>query len=161
QRYPYHLPDELPVAEAIVVLGGSTGSNRPNWFEPYDRRSTVTRVDTAAALYHAGRAPRVIVSVAALDGTVSEAQIMANNLRQLGVTDEDIIQESRSYTNYEHATYTAQLLKAMNLNRAQQVTDALHLPRAMCVSRTHEVIDIATRSPPQFPVSEGTSVPFW
>src|SRR5690606_26145150 len=91
QRYPYKPPDELPTAQAIVVLGGSTASHRANWFEPYDKASTVTRVDTAAQLYHAQRAPVVIVSGAALDGTVSESQIMASNLRQRGVPAEAIV----------------------------------------------------------------------
>src|SRR5690606_24922092 len=67
QLHPYRPPDQLPNAEAIVVLGGSTANNRLNWFESLDKTNTVTRVDTAARLYHAGRAPVVIVSGAALD----------------------------------------------------------------------------------------------
>src|SRR5690606_24922094 len=63
--HPYRPPDQLPTAEAIVVLGGSTANNRLNWFESLDKTNTVTRVDTAARLYHAGRAPVVIVSGAA------------------------------------------------------------------------------------------------
>ena len=85
QRYPYRPPDQIPKAEAIVVLGGSTASNRVNWFQPYDKTNTISRVDAAARLYHADRAPVVIVSGAALEGSVSEARIMANALLQQGV----------------------------------------------------------------------------
>ncbi|HZH57937.1 ElyC/SanA/YdcF family protein [Yanghanlia caeni] len=161
QRYPYRPPDQLPVAEAIVVLGGSTASNRANWFEPYDRQRTISRVDTAAELYHAGRAPHVVVSGAALDGNVSESQIMANNLRQLGVPSEVIIQESESLTTYENAVYTARLLKELQLDRVLLVTSALHMPRAMGVFRKQQVDAIAAGSPPQITVPEDTTFLFW
>src|SRR5690606_16206465 len=78
QRYAYHAPHELPTADAIVFLAGCASTNRPHWFEPHARTPPVTRVDTAARLYHAQRAPWVVVSGAALDGTVSESRIMAN-----------------------------------------------------------------------------------
>ncbi|HLV28199.1 MAG TPA: YdcF family protein [Burkholderiaceae bacterium] len=161
QRYAYHPPDELPTAEAIVVLGGSTASNRPNWFEPYDRTTTVTRVDTAARLYHAQRAPWVVVSGAALDGTVSESRIMANALQQHGVPAEAIIQESESLTTYENAVYTAKLLKERGLNKVLLVTSALHMPRAMGVFRKQEVDAIPASSPPQLVVPDDPAFSFW
>jgi len=161
QLYPYRPPDELPTAQAIVVLGGNTASNRPNWFESYDRAKTVARVDTAAQLYLARRAPLVIVSGAALDGNVSEAQIMANQLRQQGVPAEAIIQEAESFTTYENALYTARLLKEENLDQVLLVTSSLHMPRAMGVFRKQQVDAIAASSPPQIVVPEDPSFSFW
>ncbi|HLT99399.1 MAG TPA: YdcF family protein [Burkholderiaceae bacterium] len=161
QLYPYHPPDALPQTEAIVVLGGSTASNRPNWFEPYDRTTTVARVDTAAELYHADRAPIIIVSGAALEGSVSEAQIMANALRQQGVPAEAIVQESESLTTYENAVYTARILKERNIDRILLVTSALHMPRAMGVFRKQQVDALPAGSPPQIVVPEDPAFSFW
>jgi Uncharacterized conserved protein len=161
QRYPYHPPDRQPIAEAIVVLGGSTGSNRPNWFEPFDRTQTISRVDTAAELYQAGRAPVVIVSGAALDGGVSESQIMANSLRQHGVPAEAIIQEGQSFTTYENGVYTSRLLKQEGLKRVLLVTSALHMPRAMGVFRKLDVEAVAAPSPPQIVVPNDPAFSFW
>ncbi len=161
QLHPYRPPDALPTAEAIVVLGGSTASNRPNWFEPYDKNATLSRVDTAARLYHAGRAPLVIASGAALDGSVSEAQIMANALRQHGVPDDAIVQESNSLTTYENALYTARLLDERKLDRVLVVTSALHMPRAMGVFRKQGVDSVAAGSPPQIVVPSDPAFSFW
>ena len=161
QLYAYHPPDELPQAEAIVVLGGSTASNRPNWFEPYDRNETISRVDTAARLYQAGRAPIVIVSGAALEGSVSEAQIMANSLRQQGVPRPAIIQESESLTTHQNAVYTSRLLKERDINHVLLVTSALHMPRSMGVFRKLDVNATAASSPPQIVVPDDPAFSFW
>lgn len=161
QLYPHRPPEALPTAEAIVVLGGSTASNRPNWFEPYDRKRTVSRVDTAAQLYHAGRAPLVIVSGAALDGSVSEAQIMANSLRQQGVPESAIVQESQSLTTYENAVYTARLLNEKKLSHVLLVTSALHMPRAMGVFRKQHIDAVPASSPPQIVVPDDPTFSFW
>jgi len=161
QRYPYRPPDQLPTAQAIVVLGGSTANHRNNWFEPYDKSATVSRVDTAASLYHAQRAPLVIVSGAALDGNVSEAQIMASQLRQHGVPDEAIVQEAKSLTTYENALYTSHLLKEKNLEHVLVVTSALHMPRAIGVFRKQQIDAVAASSPPQIIVPEDPAFSFW
>jgi len=161
QLYPHRPSETLPAAQAIVVLGGSTASNRPNWFEPYDRSTTISRVDTAASLYHAQRAPLVIVSGAALDGTVSEAQIMSNALRQQNVPAEAIVQESKSLTTYENALYTARLLKEKGLNDVLVVTSALHMPRAMGVFRKQQINATAAGSPPQIVVPDDPAFSFW
>lgn len=161
QLYPYHPPDKLPNADAIVVLGGSTANNRPNWFQAYDRSTTVARVDTAARLYHAGRAPHVIVSGAALEGNVSEAQIMSNALRQHGVPAAAILQENKSLTTYENVIYTAELLKEEKLDHVLLVTSALHMPRAMGVFRGQHVQVTAAGSPPQIVVPDDPAFSFW
>ena len=57
-RYPHLPPADSPTADAIVVLGGNTANGRANWFLPYDKETAVVRVDTAAQLYLAGRAPK-------------------------------------------------------------------------------------------------------
>src|SRR5690606_2944884 len=154
QLYPYRPPDQIPKAEAIVVLGGSTASNRVNWFEPYDKSNTLSRVDTAARLYHAERAPVVIVSGAALEGSVSEARIMANALLQQGVPETAIIQESQALTTYENGVYTTQILDEKGLDDVLIVTHALHMPRAMGVFRKQQVNAIPAGSPPQIVVPD-------
>ncbi len=161
QLYPYQLPMSLPTAQAIVVLGGSTANNRVNWFEPYNSATATSRVDTAANLYKAQRAPIIIVSGAALEGKTSEAQIMANSLKQQDIPPEAVVQENRSYTTYENAVYTAQALKQRHINHVLLVTSALHMPRAMAVFSKLGIGVTAAPSAPQIvvPVQQGFS--FW
>ncbi len=135
QRYPYRSPEQLPPAQAIVVLGGNTANNRDNWFEPYDSLTARSRVDAAAALYHADKAPVVIVSGAALEGNVSEARIMSSALRQHQVPEQAILLEDSSDTTRENGFYTVQLLREHELSHVLLVTSALHMPRAMAVFR--------------------------
>src|SRR5690606_36066803 len=98
QLYPYQMPTSLPTAQAIVVLGGSTANSRHNWFEPYDSATASPRIDTADILYKEHRAPLIVVSGAALEGSVSEAKIMANALAQQGIPESDVVMEGRSFT---------------------------------------------------------------
>ncbi|MGP1614967.1 MAG: YdcF family protein, partial [Pollutimonas bauzanensis] len=118
----------LPTAQAIVVLGGSTANNRLNWFEPYDSATATSRVDTAAILYKAQRAPLIVVSGAALEGKISEAQMMANALAQRDIPPEAVVVENRSYTTYENALYTTRELKQRHISQVLLVTSALHMP---------------------------------
>ncbi|PLC51141.1 hypothetical protein CR159_02590 [Pollutimonas subterranea] len=161
QLYAHTMPMKLPNAQAIVVLGGSTANNRSNWFEPYDSDTATARVDTAAMLYKAHRAPFIIVSGAALEGNISEAQIMANALRQLDVPQQAIILESGSYTTYENAVNTSKELKQRNIDRVLLVTSALHMPRAMAVFKKQGVDAIAAPSAPQIVVPSDRGFSFW
>jgi uncharacterized SAM-binding protein YcdF (DUF218 family) len=161
QLYPYEQAANMPTAQAIVVLGGSTANNRLNWFEEYDSATTRSRVDTAATLYKAKRAPLVIVSGAALEGNVSEAQVMANTLAQQDVPADAVILESRSFTTYENAIYTAETLKQLQIREVLLVTSALHMPRAMAVFRKQGLSATAAPSAPQIVVPEEPGFSFW
>lgn len=129
-QHPYKLPRDLPRADVIVIFGGNTQANRANWFEPYNRATAVDRIDLAEALYLAGRAPRILISGSALDGKVSEAQMIARLLRQRGIPDSAILLENNSRNTYENARFTDIIMRGKKLKSALLVTSALHMPRA-------------------------------
>lgn len=161
QRYPYAAPESLPVTQAIVVLGGNTANSRQNWFEKYNRDTTIPRTETATKLYEAGRAPLIIVSGAALDGGASEASMMANALERDGIPAQAIIQEDHSLTTYQNALYSAKLLHEHGIQRFLLVTSALHMPRAMAVFQKQGFDPIPAASPPQIVVPEDPDFSFW
>ena len=129
QFHPYTPADLLPEVDAIVVLGGHTAGGRTNWFESYDPDKVTTRSDTAAYLFKAGRAPFIVLSGAALDGGVSEAQAMANALKRQGIPEDALILEPESLTTRENGVLTAQLLQQRNFKEVLLVTSALHMPK--------------------------------
>jgi len=130
-QHPYKLPRDLPRADVIVIFGGNTQANRANWFESHDRTTAVDRIDLAEALYLAGRAPRILISGSALDGKVSEAQMIARLLRQRGIPDSALLLEHNSRNTYENARYTDIIMRGQKLKSALLVTSALHMPRAL------------------------------
>src|SRR3546814_3579375 len=161
QLYPHRPVMALPTAQAIVVLGGSTANGRQNWFEPYDSTTASARVDTAAVLYKAKRAPLIILSGAALEGSTSEAQMMANSLKEDGIPDSAMVLENRSFTTHENALYTTRKLKERHIDQILLVTSALHMPRAMAVFKKQGISAIASPSPPQIVVPDDSRFSFW
>ncbi len=84
-------------------------------------------------LYHAGKAPLVVLSGGS-DPTVSamsEAEAMQLFLRDLGVPDSAMLLETHSRNTRENARYSAQLLDARKMHHILLVTSALHMDRAM------------------------------
>jgi uncharacterized SAM-binding protein YcdF (DUF218 family) len=161
QLYPHAMPTELPPAQAIVVLGGNTANNRLNWFEPYDSMTASSRVDTAALLYEAKRAPLIILSGAALEGKTSEAEVMAHALERRDIPDQALVLETRSFTTHENGIYTTAKLKQLHISRILLVTSALHMPRAVAVFKKQGITAIAAPSPPQIVVPADTRFSFW
>ena len=116
ERHPPRSAAELPAADAIVLLGG-----------PDD-----DRVWHAARLYHAGRAPVVIVTggpvwpgAARSDATVQQLQ-----LRALGVPDHATLIENDSRNTRQNALFVAELAAARGIEHVLLVTSAYHMPRA-------------------------------
>jgi uncharacterized SAM-binding protein YcdF (DUF218 family) len=159
--YPHPPPADLPTADAIVVLGGNTANARANWFEAYDRDTATTRVDTAAKLYAAGRAPKVLLSGGALEGDVSEARGMAHAIKQMGVPEDALILENDSRSTYENAALTEDQLKAHAIRKVLLVTSALHMPRAVAAFHKQDVEVIPASVPPQIVVPPDGSLTLW
>ncbi|NLP31533.1 DUF218 domain [Oligella ureolytica] len=150
EQYAIASVEEVPHADAIVVLGGNTASNRLNWFQDdVVRDLTHRRLDTAEALYAAGKAPLIIVSGGANEGTVSEARGMESSLLSLGVPAEAIVREDSSQTTRENALYTKRKMEEQGVDSVLVVTSALHMPRAMGVFKSLGIKAYAAQNPPQ------------
>jgi uncharacterized SAM-binding protein YcdF (DUF218 family) len=139
--YPPQPVRELPAADAIVLLGGGVDLALPPRLEP-DLNDAADRLWLAAKLYHAGKAPLIVISggqVFAQPGLMSEAEYHVELLQQLGVPREAMLLETRSRNTAENARFTAQLLQQTTESREPLrvliVTSAVHQPRAVLLFR--------------------------
>ena len=127
--------DAVPLADVIVVFGGVMRPPRPG--HPYpDLAAAADRVWHAARLYHAGKAPRLMLSGGRNDWEAdwpSQAATMARFLEDLGVPPAAIVLEERSRSTYENAIYCAELMRVQGMKRSILVTSALHMPRSLAV----------------------------
>ena len=132
-----HLPmalEQVPKADAIVVLGGAVAAALPPRLT-VDLSGASDRVLYAAQLYHAGKARLVIASGGAQREGPAEAYAMAALLTEWGVPQEAIMLETASRNTYENAVNSKRLLGAHGLHQVLLVTSALHMPRALALFR--------------------------
>ena len=134
QQYPQLAPTELPVVDAIVILGGGVEEDEHG----INLQAGADRVWFGARLFHAGRAPLVILSGGSAEelGVVwPEAPAMAAFIKNLDVPEAALVLESGSRTTRENAINTLPLLQARGINRILLVTSAQHMPRALATFR--------------------------
>jgi uncharacterized SAM-binding protein YcdF (DUF218 family) len=133
--------EELPEAEAIILLGGSTRVPTPP-------RNTVEiteagdRVLYAAHLYKEGKAPLIIATggrITWLDNAPPEADSMKNLLIEIGVPESAIIEETQALNTYENALYTKKILEQRGIKQSLLVTSASHMPRSLRVFQKQEI----------------------
>jgi len=131
--FPPLLVEALPAAPAAVVLGGAIAA--PGDGRPYAQlHEASSRVWHAARLYHAGKAPLLLLSGGGgRVGTTapSEAQAMGMLLGDLGVPGSAMLLEGDSRTTVQNAEFSAALLKARGIQRVLLVTSAAHMARAV------------------------------
>jgi uncharacterized SAM-binding protein YcdF (DUF218 family) len=129
-----HVPTaELPPADAIVVLGGSTHSISPprRWVEVTEEGD---RVLYAAKLYRDGKAPTLILSGGRIEWRGSgpaESADMATLVETMGVPASAILQDPTSLNTYQNAANVKQLMQMHGIRRILLVTSAMHMPRAL------------------------------
>ncbi|BAQ62208.1 putative membrane protein [Geminocystis sp. NIES-3708] len=128
--------EELPTAEAIVILGGSVKPMIPP-------RATIEisesgdRVIYGAKLYKTGKSSLIIPSGGRIswrgggENIPSEAEDMTELLLMFDIPESDIIKEGDSFNTYDNAVNTRKILEKLNLNHILLVTSALHMPRAV------------------------------
>jgi uncharacterized SAM-binding protein YcdF (DUF218 family) len=124
----------VPHAQALVVLGGGVSPPVIGQTE-IDLGSAADRVWYAARLYHAEKAPLVLLSGGGdLERQdFSEARAMAVFLQDLGVPAQAVALEETSRNTRENAAFSAALLKARGIGNILLVTSALHMPRALAL----------------------------
>lgn len=130
--FPLKAAHELPTADAIVVLGGALYAPTPPRNPQGNLTDAADRIDFAAALHRAGKAPLLIYSGGPyLDNGYSEASGASLLLQQQGVPATALVSESASHTTRENAALTLPILQARQLHRVLLVTSALHMQRGL------------------------------
>lgn len=138
-EFPPRLAEAMPMADAIVVLGGGMGINTNlNWYAEINPGAD--RAWYAARLWKAGRAPIVIPS--GYDAESSDTSL----LRDLGVPREAICPETRARNTEENAKLVFEKLGAGK--RILLVTSVWHMKRSLLMFAKYasslEVIPAAT-----------------
>jgi uncharacterized SAM-binding protein YcdF (DUF218 family) len=111
----YTLITEIPTdnADVIVVLSGATGA----------------RVREGVRLYHAGVAPKLLMTGGPFFET-SMADVMAKYAISLGVPSKNILQESSSLSTHTNAVGTLPLVQQLGAHRVMIVTSRFHTARS-------------------------------
>lgn len=136
-RYPVQAINDIPPAEVILLLGGGIHGSAPPWRLAPDLNDAADRVVYAAQLYHAGKAPRILVSGGTLSWKgvqQSEASAMKALLVQLSVPEAAIIEEDQSQSTYENMTNSQPILANLGMQKVMLVTSAAHMPRSMATA---------------------------
>ena len=133
-RYPAQPLEAAPRAAASVVLGGALSGAYPPVRPSFVFTPAAGRVWHAAALYHAGKAPLIIVAAGNRPHEAElqpEAQAIGEMLRALGVPAHAIRLEGHSRNTRENAEHALAHAQAAKARAALLVTSAMHMDRAL------------------------------
>ena len=131
-RHPAFSPEELPKADAIVVLGGAMdGESR--FGRGGDFNNAADRVFTAAELYNAGKAPAILLSGGSEPPNRTEAELMADKLVALKIPKAALILETASRTTYDNAINAGKILKQAGFSHILLVTSGAHMRRSLAL----------------------------
>ena len=127
--YPPQRAEEMPTADAIVLLGGGMSANT-NTLVYAELHQAADRVWHAARLWKAGKAPVIITS------GENEALASVPFLLDLGVPKSAIVVEPDARNTVENAKLVAEWLKTRKSDgvasrRILLVTSAVHMRRAV------------------------------
>lgn len=127
--------EELPNADAIILLGGSTRIPTPPR-QTVEITEAGDRVLYAAHLYKEGKAPFIIATggrISWLANAPPEADSMKNLLVEIGVPPSAVIEETEALNTYQNAVYTKKIIDQLGLKKVLLVTSASHMPRSRLV----------------------------
>lgn len=151
-----YLPsEELPSADAIVLLGGGTGSAQ--YPRPMvDLNSAGDRVIYAGALYKEGKAPHILLSGGTISWLGSSSSTPAEDMAQImdlmDIPQDVLWLQEKSQNTYEDALYSAEILQKHGIDRVILVTSAMHMPRSVKLFE-HQGIEVIP-APTDFGVTQ-------
>ena len=125
EDYPVQLAENMPEADAIVVMGGGIWGST-NY--PYaSLKDGADRAWHAARLWKAGKAPIIIPSN--VDAELCDVKLLVD----LGIPREAVVLENKAVNTEENAKFVAKILAAKNTKSAKVllVTSACHMKRSL------------------------------
>ena len=159
-RHPAFSPEELPAADAIVLLGGA--SNGPARFgRGADLNDAADRVMFAAELYYAGKAPIILISGGASATLPPEAELLAQQLQALQIPRKQLLLESQSLTTYDNAVMAGEMLKNAGLKHILLVTSGAHMRRSLALFEKQGLQVTAAATDHQIPQFADAYRPSW
>jgi uncharacterized SAM-binding protein YcdF (DUF218 family) len=135
--HPLTDPAAAHGAPAIVILGNGVFIARGGVHHAMQRH-TFENVLEGARLVKLLAPRHIILSGGIVDPasqTRTEADVMRDVLRELGVTEDRVMTETRSRNTYEQAVNIAHLLREHEIERFVVVTAAPHMPRVLRLFR--------------------------
>lgn len=134
-----------PTADAIVVLGGGTYFNAPEYGGDTVSNASLLRIRYAAKLYRETGKPILVTGGKPLGNALSEAQQMKQVLEQEFKVPVQWA-EGESDNTLENARLSYPILKAAGIKRIYLITHAWHMPRSARAfqSAGFEVVPAAT-----------------
>ncbi len=132
RHYPPIAVQDMPSAEAIVILGGTTRGIVPGTGMP-DLDDGVDRIIHGARLFKAGKAPIILLSGGGMPGYPSEAERMAELLRLMDIPAESLVPETESRNTRENGIKTQRILEQQGIRKVLLVTSAYHMRRAQAI----------------------------
>lgn len=149
----YEPEEEVPQAEAIVVLSGAPGTISGMNVE------TAARVARAVELYEEGAAPKIVMTGGVLQPDAAPiAEAMKAAAMEVGVPEEDILVETASQSTLQNALFVADMDVVDRAAPIILVSNKYHLPRANASFRWagfSDVENVAADADGAFEVSEG------
>jgi uncharacterized SAM-binding protein YcdF (DUF218 family) len=132
-------------AEAIVVLGGGTYFNAPEYGADTVGDATLIRLRYAARLYHATSKPILVTGGTPLGNQQSEASQMKSVLEQEFRVPVAWTEDASNNTD-QNALYSYMQLHKLGIRRIYLLTHAWHMPRAAMAFRRagFEVVEAPT-----------------
>jgi len=117
--------DEVPQADAIIVLGASVYNERPS--------PTLTeRLDTALELYDSGKAQKIILSGDHGTKEYDEVSVMKDYMLDKGVMREDLFLDHAGFNTYD-SMYRAKEIFCVNSLLIS--TQQFHINRSVYIAR--------------------------
>ncbi|CAK8723108.1 DUF218 domain-containing protein [Candidatus Electrothrix aarhusensis] len=130
--YPPLALEEIPTADAIVLLGGVTRGRVPGTGLT-DLGGGVDRIVHVAQLFKAGKAPLLILSGGNAPGYRSEAEDMADILQLMDIPSDNILLETKSRNTQQNALYSQKIFQQQGIKKILLVTSATHMRRAEAI----------------------------
>lgn len=129
-KFPGQKIQDYPVADAIVLLGGTISPVTELRKEPGETFGN--RCLRAAQLYHQKKARQILVTGGHPYGEEdrTEASDLKEILTLLGIPPEHILVENQARTTKENASYCAEIAKREGIRSILLVTNGFHLKRA-------------------------------
>ncbi len=117
-------------ADAIVVLGGGTYFNAPEYGGDTVSEASLQRLRYAAKLFHETGRPILVTGGKPLGNALSEAAQMKSVLEQEFKIPVQWTEDNSDNT-FENARYSYTILHSLGIKRIYLVTHAWHMPRAV------------------------------